>query len=43
MKQNKVEEVEMINMVLSIHIKDKKVVLEENLIEKVKFVGEHIE
>lgn len=43
MKQNKVEEVEMINMVLPIHIEDKKVVLAENLIENVKFVGEHTE
>lgn len=42
-KYNKVEEVEIINMVLPIHIEDEKVVLKEDLIEKVKFVGEHIE
>ena len=33
----------MIKMVLSLHIKDKKVVLERDLIEKVKFIGKRIE
>ena len=33
----------MIKMVLPIHIEDKKIRLEEDLIEKVKFVGECIE
>ena len=42
-QQNQVEEDEMIGIVLPIHIKDKKVRLEEDLIEKVKFVGECIE
>ena len=41
--QNQVEEVEMIEMVLPIHIEDKKIVLEEDLIENVKFIGERIE
>lgn len=43
MQQNQVEEAEMIEMVLFIHIEDKKVVLEEDLIENVKLVGERIE
>ena len=30
-------------MVLSLHIKDKKVVFERDLIEKVKFIGKRIE
>lgn len=38
-----VEEAEMIKMVLPIHIEDKKIVLEEDLIEKVKFIREQIE
>ena len=33
----------MIKMVLSLHIKDKKVVLERDLIEKVKFIGKRID
>ena len=40
MPQNQVEEVE---MVLPIHIEDKKIVLEEDLIEKVKFIEERID
>lgn len=42
-QKNQVEEVEMIVMVLPIHIEEKKIVLEENLIENVKFIGERIE
>ena len=42
-QQNQVEEAEMIEMVPPIHIEEKKVVLEEDLIEKLKFVQEHIE
>lgn len=38
-----VEDTEMIKMVLPIHIEDKKIVLEEDLMEKVKFIREHIE
>ena len=37
-----VEDTEIIDIVLPIHIEDKKVVLEEDLIIKVKFVREHI-
>ena len=42
-QQNQVEEAEIIEMVILIHIEDMKVVLEEDLIEKVKFIREHIE
>ena len=42
-QQNQVEEAEMIEMVLPIHIEDKKIVLKEDLIEKVKFIRERIE
>ena len=41
-QQNQVEEAEMIEMVLPIHIEDKKIVLKEDLIEKVKIIGERI-
>lgn len=37
-----IEDAEMINMVLPIHIEDKKVMLEEDLVKKVKLVGEHV-
>ena len=33
----------MIEMVLPIHIEDKKILLEEDLIAKVKLIGERIE
>lgn len=33
----------MIEMVLPIHIEEKKIVLEEDLVEKVKLIGERIE
>lgn len=41
-QKNQVEEVEMIAMVLPIHIEEKKTVLEKDLIENVKFIGERI-
>ena len=42
-KQNQVEEVEIIKMVLLIHIEKKKIVLEDDFIENVKFIKERIE
>ena len=39
MQQNQVEETEMIDMLLPIHIEDKKIMLEEDLIENVKPIG----
>ena len=42
-KQNQVEEAEMIEMFLPIYIEDKEIVLEEDLIENVKLVRERIE
>lgn len=42
-EKNQVEEAEMIKMVLPIHINDTKILLEEDLIEKIKLIREHIE
>ena len=42
-QQNQVEEVEIIEMVLPIHIEEKKIVLEDDLIERVKLIEERIE
>lgn len=37
-----IEDAEIINMVLPIYIEDKKVMLEEDLVKKVKLVREHV-
>ena len=41
--QNQVEEAKMIEMFLPIYIEDKEIVLEEDLIEKMKFIGKYID
>ena len=43
MQQNQVKEHRIFEMVLPIHIEEKKIALEEDLIENVKFIGECIE
>lgn len=37
-----VEEIKMIDMILLIYIEEKKVMLIEDLIKNMKFIGEHI-
>ena len=42
-QQNQTKGAEMIDMFLPINIEEQKIVLEEDLIEKMKFIGKYID